>query len=203
MDRSPHRRMARFAAARGVAKPGYRAAFGRPRSPVRIRAPRPRRFENRHRAGLMSKDMLRAVPNWDAAPMFGDNAALAPRHRRITWEYRLAPTVDSIGQARSHVRRALERHVDADTVDRLELVVSELVTNAVRHGPHELITLRLAMDPDGSIGGEVEDQGHGVVAIRETPPLEGGLGLVVVDQLTSAWGVYPDSTQVWFRLEAA
>jgi two-component sensor histidine kinase len=134
--------------------------------------------------------------------MFGDNAAVAPRRRRVTWKYRLAPNVDSIGQARRCVRHALERLTDADTVDRLELIVSELVTNAVRHGPGELITLRLAMEPDGTVAGQVEDQGSGIVAIRDQPA-EGGLGLVVVDQLTSAWGVHPETTDVWFRLEAA
>jgi hypothetical protein len=44
-----------------------------------------------------------------------------------------------------------------------------------------------------------------LVAIRE-PDLQtgaGGLGLSLVEFLTSAWGVHPDSTHVWFRFDAA
>ena len=102
------------------------------------------------------------------------------------------------------MRSALDPHTDVETLSCVELVVSELVTNSVRHGPGAPITLRLVSEPDGRIGGEVEDHGDGVVAIRE-PDFEtgtGGLGLGVVDLLTSAWGVHPDSTHVWFRFDA-
>jgi hypothetical protein len=43
VDGLPERRVVTLDARRGVAKPGYRAAFGVPRSAVRIRPPRPRR----------------------------------------------------------------------------------------------------------------------------------------------------------------
>ena len=47
VDGLPERRVVTLDARRGVAKPGYRAAFGVPRSAVRIRPPRPRRFEQK------------------------------------------------------------------------------------------------------------------------------------------------------------
>jgi len=123
---------------------------------------------------------------------------------RVTWEYTLLPDVDSIATARGHVRTALEVFTDADTLGRIELVVSELVTNAVRHGPGEPITLRLGTDATGHIGGEVEDRGAGIVAIRQPDPERpvGGLGLTLVDSLASDWGVHPESTNVWFRFAA-
>ncbi len=46
VDGLPERGVARLGSRRGVAKPGYRAAFGAPRSAVRIRPPRSRRFES-------------------------------------------------------------------------------------------------------------------------------------------------------------
>jgi anti-sigma regulatory factor (Ser/Thr protein kinase) len=123
----------------------------------------------------------------------------------VRWEYRLTPHLNSIAKARRHVRYALDPHTDEDTLSCVELVVSELVTNSVHHGPGAPITLRLVSEADGGIAGAVEDHGDGVVAIRE-PDLEtgtGGLGLALVDRLTSAWGVHSDSTHVWFRFDAA
>jgi anti-sigma regulatory factor (Ser/Thr protein kinase) len=125
----------------------------------------------------------------------------------------LSPHPSSIADARRHVRYALEDHADADTVDRVELVVSELVTNAVRHGPGEPISLRLIAQPDGGVSGEVVDQGdgHRQVEVRGQDPgpavdvqelTEGGRGLLIVDSLSSQWGVQPGSTCVWFRFDA-
>jgi anti-sigma regulatory factor (Ser/Thr protein kinase) len=93
--------------------------------------------------------------------------------------------------------------LDAGTLAGAQLVVSELVTNSIRHGPGRPIHLRLTTDNEGRLVGEVEDQGDGVVAIREQDldAPAGGLGLLLVDDVTSAWGVYPGSTHVWFRFD--
>ena len=109
------------------------------------------------------------------------------------------------------MRYALDDHAGTDTIDRVELVVSELVTNAVRHGPGETISLRLVAQPDGVITGEVVDQGDGHAAIdgRDVTTdglddgelAESGRGLLIVDRLATAWGVEPGSTHVWFRFE--
>jgi anti-sigma regulatory factor (Ser/Thr protein kinase) len=146
---------------------------------------------------------LQAVREWDA-PVINESVVICARRKAVSWEYRLAPNAESVGQARQHTRYALEPYADAETLDNIELVVSELVTNAVRHGPGEVITLRMVTGPDGCISGEVVDQGHGVVAIREQGlDTAGGLGLPIVDALASEWGVYPGSTHVWFRFDAA
>jgi anti-sigma regulatory factor (Ser/Thr protein kinase) len=133
--------------------------------------------------------------------MFTESAAAVDA---ITREYRLVSEEGSIADARWHVRFALEHRVDAGALADVELVVSELVTNAVRHGPGKLITMRLVTDADGSIAGDVDDRGQGVVAIRQRDlDTEGGMGLPIVEALTSAWGVYPGSSHVWFRFDAA
>jgi anti-sigma regulatory factor (Ser/Thr protein kinase) len=122
----------------------------------------------------------------------------------IEREYILVPHEDSVGTAREHVRDTLAGCADADTLGQVELVVSELVTNSVRYGPGEPITLRLIASAQGEIAGTVEDRGTGVVAIRE-PDADGigGVGLLLVDALTSEWGVHTGTTHVWFRFEAA
>jgi anti-sigma regulatory factor (Ser/Thr protein kinase) len=126
-----------------------------------------------------------------------------PAYRRRGWEFELASEPDSVAEAREHVRESLCHITHAETLESVELVVSELVTNAVRHGSGEPITLRLAADGSGGVAGEVEDQGDGVVAIRkqDVRTAVGGLGLRIVDELTSVWGVSPGSTRVWFRVE--
>jgi anti-sigma regulatory factor (Ser/Thr protein kinase) len=120
-------------------------------------------------------------------------------------EYVLDPCEDSPAEARAHVRDALTDIADEDTLERVQLVVSELVTNSVLYGPGVPITLRLTIDAAGVICGEIEDQGKGLVGTPSPDPSRsvGGLGLSIVDRLVSAWGVHPDSSHVWFRLAAA
>ena len=123
---------------------------------------------------------------------------------QVKREYEVPPDADGVRAARGHVRTALAAMTDAETLGRVELVVSELVTNSVRHGPGQPIRLRLVANDAGDVAGEVEDQGTGVVALRDQHATAGagGLGLVLVDRLTSAWGVHPGSTHVWFRCAA-
>jgi anti-sigma regulatory factor (Ser/Thr protein kinase) len=130
---------------------------------------------------------------------------VAIRPKAVSWEFRLSPHPSSIGQARRYVGYALEPYAEAELVERIQLVVSELVTNAVRHGPNQMITLLVETRTDGSVSGEVVDKGHGAIAMREQQDLDsiGGLGLPIVDALASSWGVYPGSTHVWFRFDPA
>lgn len=89
-----------------------------------------------------------------------------------------------------------------------ELLVSELVANAVQHG-RPAITLKLSFDPP-LIGVAVHDEGEAI----SKPDLErpdiaarSGRGLFIVDRLSSEWGVTPSSPPpgktVWFRLNPA
>jgi anti-sigma regulatory factor (Ser/Thr protein kinase) len=146
--------------------------------------------------------MLRA-PGACHARAVTQNVAISAREQTVTWEYRLSARPESVANARRHVRYALAAQTETSALHDIELVVSELVTNAVRHGPSGLITLRLVTDAEGNVAGEVVDQGDGVVAIRErAPDTAGGLGLPIVDSLTSSWGVRPGSTHVWFRFDS-
>ena len=88
----------------------------------------------------------------------------------------------------------------------LELLLSELVNNAVRHGGagnEQLIELELRAI-EGGVGMAVIDPGAGFAPAKCEPPIEpGGWGLVLVDQIASRWGVVHDGrTCVWFELTA-
>lgn len=105
-------------------------------------------------------------------------------------------------EARAFVHR-VAGHIDASVLDDLLLVVSELVTNSVIHGPGLTITVELAVTGTEHVRGEVGDEGTAtprqrVVDTGQATP--GGFGLMLVDRLTSRWGVREGSTHVWFEL---
>jgi anti-sigma regulatory factor (Ser/Thr protein kinase) len=108
-------------------------------------------------------------------------------------------------------RRALEGLADRlppDRVALLRLLVSELVTNSIRHGAIDAeqpvrLTVRVAGD---RVRVEVEDGGAGFVPPPEgpRPREESGWGLVLVDALAERWGVDRDgATRVWFEVPLA
>lgn len=86
-----------------------------------------------------------------------------------------------------------------------ELLVSELVTNAIRHGQPEhdgcvLLEARVAED---HVHVKVCDDGSGgEPAIRPLDHSEpGGHGLRIVDQLAADWGTRRDGVRcVWFKV---
>jgi anti-sigma regulatory factor (Ser/Thr protein kinase) len=102
----------------------------------------------------------------------------------------------------------LRDRVDDDVMDDVVLLVSEVVTNCVRHaglGPGETIQLRLRATGT-SIRLDVTDPGPGF-----EPPIEGasdplqpgGWGLFIVDLLADRWGVAREAgTRVWFEIDA-
>jgi len=90
----------------------------------------------------------------------------------------------------------------------VRLLVSELVTNAVRHAriaPGDVI--RLIVDIGGrALRVEVHDPGGGFVPQQPEPDpaRPSGWGLYLVDELADRWGVDSDEvTLVWFELDRA
>ena len=88
----------------------------------------------------------------------------------------------------------------------VRLLISELVTNAVRHAklaPGDRI--RLIVDVDGSaLRVEVHDPGGGFVPREPAPDPErpSGWGLYLVAELADRWGVDSgDATLVWFEVD--
>jgi anti-sigma regulatory factor (Ser/Thr protein kinase) len=128
-----------------------------------------------------------------------DSDRMAP----IGLDLKLLPRLQASVEARSALRRAFSGRLPVKSVESLLTIVSELVTNAVVHGPGKPIGLTVTAEPDGSIRGEVCDQGQGKVAIREIEDdRPGGMGLRIVRALADRWGVRKGSTRVWFELDA-
>ncbi|WP_283139710.1 ATP-binding protein [Rhizohabitans arisaemae] len=89
------------------------------------------------------------------------------------------------------VARAFARQflLDHPFVADTELVLSELVTNAVVHGSGVDVAISLVHKGD-SIRVEVSDHGSDSSPIRRdpSPDADGGRGLLLVDSIASRWG---------------
>jgi anti-sigma regulatory factor (Ser/Thr protein kinase) len=116
-------------------------------------------------------------------------------------------TFESAPDAPSRARRRVDGLADqlpARALADLRTVVTELVTNCVRHGAGAPIDVAIEVGSDGAVRGCVGDGGRGHVAIGPARAQgEGGLGLRIVDALASRWGVRAPTTDVWFELAAA
>lgn len=115
----------------------------------------------------------------------------------------------SPGRARQQVRGVLAAWglAATDTADGVELIVSELVTNAVVHTSTSSVRLRLSLTADGVLV-TVFDEGPGPPGAPGKPDLEaacgeGGRGLFLIDQTATSWGVrrLAAGTVVWARLD--
>lgn len=118
---------------------------------------------------------------------------------------RLANGPDAVGFARRGLD-PLEREVGSETLNDMRLLVSELVTNSVRHaraGDDDELELEV------TVRGEVihvcvTDHGPGFEASSRTPEDDpgSGWGLFLVEHLADRWGVDVNgTTQVWFEIE--
>ncbi|MER5645816.1 ATP-binding protein [Streptosporangium sp. NPDC002524] len=114
----------------------------------------------------------------------------------------------SAGAARRWVVELLSGHAPAELLETVELLVSEVVTNAVLHsdsaGPDGLVTVCVGLGRD-LIHVEVIDDGSAVNVpeVRATDDESlSGRGLSWVNLLASAWGSGEDGRggAVWFQL---
>jgi anti-sigma regulatory factor (Ser/Thr protein kinase) len=119
-----------------------------------------------------------------------------------TLDLTLAPEAGSVAEARTRVCDAIAPEFGDNEVERLKLLVSEVVTNAVRHGNgSDPVELHATWNSEVRI--EVSDHGDG---FRPTPRIgaldePGGFGLFLVGRLADRWGVETDTgTTVWFVL---
>jgi anti-sigma regulatory factor (Ser/Thr protein kinase) len=132
--------------------------------------------------------------------MEGSNGRKQPEEFRLV----LSPDTEAGWRARQALRQRFSKTLPSPTLIDLTAIVTELVNNAVAHGPGRPITLALVID-DEAIRGEVADQGNPSAAIPDIKEASqrGSHGLKVVEKLTSRWAVYEGSTHVWFELPLA
>ena len=114
---------------------------------------------------------------------------------------RIALPIENSGEARHMVRSTLGG-ASAETVEIAELLVSELVSNALVHGLGDATLI--AEITKTHLHVEVLDS-ESTVTLTPLPrdaTREGGRGLAIVDELATAWGVEPRlvGKAVWFDL---
>ena len=127
----------------------------------------------------------------------------AQGRRRVQVELGFAPA--AVADARALVR-AVGVDVAPDLVADAELLTSELVSNAVRHGAPPLSLTVVGTEERLTI--EVDD---GSEVLPRFPARDadhdagGGRGLRIVQLLANTWGTgtRPGGKTVWFRLEGA
>ncbi|MGW7570070.1 SpoIIE family protein phosphatase [Streptomyces tendae] len=116
-------------------------------------------------------------------------------------EWRLARDPAEVGRARAAVREQLHDWGLPKLAAPAELMVSELVTNAVRHSHARPVELRLVRAD--TLLCEVDDDDHDLLALKSAGPEdETGRGLRVVSTLARAWGASRTNAgkTVWFEL---
>ena len=162
--------------------------------------------------GLLRNTLTEAPPSLDAISdrildtllleqQQDDAALLLARTRALntdqvaTWDLPADPS--AVAGIRNEVAGRLGVWGLEDVAFTTELVVSELVTNAIRYG-QEPIRLRLIHDRE--LICEVSDAGMAAPHLRPARLMdEGGRGLLLVAQLSRRWGVRygPEGKAIW------
>jgi anti-sigma regulatory factor (Ser/Thr protein kinase) len=133
----------------------------------------------------------------------GETASIAR-----TLSLSLAPTVAAAGHARAQIGEWLaQSHSQPALIEVSRLLVSELVTNSVRHARTTAdapVQLSASLHPT-RLRIEISDAGTDGTVGRRPPRFSdgsGGFGLDLVTELSSAWGVErgPRGTTVWLEL---
>ncbi|WP_432505446.1 ATP-binding SpoIIE family protein phosphatase [Kineococcus arenarius] len=140
----------------------------------------------------------------DAALLVADYAGPAPGSRES--QVVLPPDPRAVATARDHLRITLDAWGLVRIADEAELVVSELVTNAVLHTGcgtaltvrHDPLAARLCLGVDDSSTSHPLPRGAGDEALS-------GRGMHIVDVLAERWWVSPrgDGKTVWAELRVA
>jgi anti-sigma regulatory factor (Ser/Thr protein kinase) len=97
----------------------------------------------------------------------------------------------------------LRGDLDAPLMETLRLLVTELVTNSVRHARADTVLVRVLVG-NSAVWTEVIDRGPGFDPAETGFPSRDhtGWGLFLVERLAERWGVNQDGngTRVWFEL---
>jgi hypothetical protein len=107
----------------------------------------------------------------------------------------------SVPEARRFATSVL-RGSSPETLEAVELMVSELATNCIRHTDSGFDLTISRSGPDIRV--EASDHAGGTPTMRSPKPTDAsGRGLKIIDMLSSGWGVNshgPDGKTVWFTI---
>jgi anti-sigma regulatory factor (Ser/Thr protein kinase) len=118
--------------------------------------------------------------------------------------FRVAAEPHSVPRARERVIALAEPFVAAPRIADLRLVISEVITNAVRHGGDG--DMVVAVTPKhGYLCVQVTDTGDGFAPRPRAFEADddGGFGLFLIERLTRRWGLTRENrkTRVWFEFD--
>jgi anti-sigma regulatory factor (Ser/Thr protein kinase) len=119
----------------------------------------------------------------------------------------LPAEMDAVSEARRWALGVTDGLLSVEAASDLRLVISEVVTNSLRHGA-DGEKIDLAVTPkDSFLCVQVTDDGPGLASTPRAmvPEENGGFGLFLVEQLTRRWGITREGhrTRVWFELDYA
>ncbi|MFJ5307463.1 ATP-binding protein [Streptomyces sp. NPDC088350] len=140
-------------------------------------------------AGAMTSrtPVAAAIETWDQAGEGGFKVDFHPAERRI-------------GQVRRITRDQLRSWDLVMLTDDATLVVSELVTNAVKHGEGQPVRLKV-LHSAYELRIEVTDGTSTPARLRSAGMAdENGRGLLLVAAVAKEWGVSTDGTMTWCSL---
>jgi anti-sigma regulatory factor (Ser/Thr protein kinase) len=138
------------------------------------------------------------APGWSRIDL-GGHEVVSRLHMRM----RAGP--QAAGEGR-HALDRLEGAIKSDQLSELRLLVTELLTNSIRHGagPDDWILLDVEIYAN-AVRAVVTDRGPGFLPEAEPQPdvdRPGGWGLCLVDRLADRWGVNTgERTEVWFEFD--
>jgi len=118
--------------------------------------------------------------------------------------FTLPPAPQAVAEARERVMTLAEPFVEDRCLSDLRLVISEVITNAVRHGGDG--DLLVAVTPKREfLCVQVTDTGDGFAPRPRAyaPDEDGGFGLFLIERLTRRWGLTREdnNTRVWFEFD--
>jgi anti-sigma regulatory factor (Ser/Thr protein kinase) len=118
----------------------------------------------------------------------------------------LSPDTSAPSKARELLAEVLGGHCSSEQLSKAQLAVSEVVNNAVQHGPAEdadpieleivhmddIVTVRVIQS------GPVPER-PSIVSMPEAWST-GGYGLAIIDSIADRWGVQVQPPSVWFEI---
>jgi serine/threonine-protein kinase RsbW len=148
--------------------------------------------------------LAHAIPNGGAGGG-GGGASDGSASPSPNLSLQLEPDVEAARKAREALAQ-LEDELEEHVLQDVHLLVTELVTNSVRHADAEHdAPVRLEVAVTGErVFVAVEDGGNGFSPAprSEDSPHDAGWGLHLVEQVSSRWGVNGETcTRVWLELE--
>ena len=120
-------------------------------------------------------------------------------------EFRLRAHPASVGEARQRVVEIAGALLEESRLADLQLVLSEVVGNAIRHGSSTEPILLAITPKEEFLCVQITDAGSGFAPRpRATVPDEnGGWGFFLIEYLTRRWGMTRENrrTRVWFEFD--